>query len=79
MPIRLNNHIMPCNESGSTLRFMIPIGMLAGDQITFTGQGKLTTRPLDPYFHIFDQQGIDYSYNDALPLTLNGSLKSRSF
>lgn len=38
-----------CRESGSTLRFFIPIALLCGKQVTFTGTRKLLSRPLDVY------------------------------
>lgn len=67
--------IINCFESGSTLRFLIPIAATLGKKVTFDGKGKLVERPLDPYYKIFDVQGIDYENNDGkLPLTINGKL-----
>lgn len=68
-----------CNESGSTLRFLIPFAGLFDQPVTFTGHGKLTTRPLDPYFELFDRQGIRYDYPGQLPLTVHGHLQSGRF
>jgi 3-phosphoshikimate 1-carboxyvinyltransferase len=34
-----------CNESGSTLRFLIPVFSLTGKEVTFTGKGRLLSRP----------------------------------
>jgi 3-phosphoshikimate 1-carboxyvinyltransferase len=67
-----------CNESGSTLRFLIPLGLLTEKKITFHGKGKLVDRPLEPYFHILDKQNIKYEYN-GLPLTVEGKLKPGDF
>lgn len=78
-PIELLDTEFDCHESGSTLRFMIPIAMLAGDTVTFKGRGKLTTRPLDPFFDIFDEQGLKYDYKDSLPLEVTGSIKAGVF
>lgn len=64
-----------CNESGSTLRFLIPIALLTGNEITFTGKGRLGSRPLTPYYSIFNEQNIKYSSNTGLPLTIKGTLK----
>ena len=36
-----------CNESGSTLRFLIPIAAALGGEYIFTGRGRLVERPLD--------------------------------
>lgn len=69
-----------CIESGSTIRFLIPLAMLSEGKITFTGRGKLTTRPLGPYKEIFKKQNIDYIYEeDQLPLTVDGVLKSGDY
>jgi len=52
--IEIQNSIVDCIESGSTLRFLIPIALLQGDrEVTFTGTGKLPQRPLDEYYNIF--------------------------
>ena len=42
-----------CGESGSTLRFLIPIALLTGKKIKFTGHGRLMQRPMEPYFKMF--------------------------
>lgn len=68
-----------CRESGSTLRFLIPLGLLTGKETTFTGKGRLAQRPLTPYYRIFDAQGIRYSSAEGLPLTIEGRLKPGKF
>lgn len=68
------------NESGSTLRFLIPIAALDKKKISFTGRGKLVERPLDTYYHIFKEQSIRYETKDGLlPLTIYGGLKAGRF
>ena len=77
--INLKNKVIDCRESGSTLRFLIPLGILSNEKIIFTGSGKLVERPLDPYFEIFNKKGIEYKiFSDKinLPLEINGKLKS---
>lgn len=74
------NPIIDCKESGSTLRFLIPISLLWDNMTTFTGRGKLTSRPLDEYYKIFDKQDIKYTNNNGeLPLSLQGSIRPGSF
>ncbi len=69
-----------CMESGSTLRFLIPVALLAGKEITFTGRGRLSQRPLDVYCKIFEKQGINFYPNTGgLPITLTGKLKPGRF
>ena len=72
-------HVIDCNESGSTLRFLIPLG-LNGHTTNFTGRGKLVERPLDDYFNILDEQNITYQTTDGhLPLGVTGVLKPGNF
>ncbi len=69
-------NIIDANESGSTIRFMIPIALVCGDKITFTGKNNLVNRPLDPFLEIFDRDNIKYTKNDKyLPLEVEGTLK----
>lgn len=60
----LNNILIDCNESGSTLRFIIPIALAIGGKFSVTGRGRLLDRPLDDYYNIFDKQGILYKRVD---------------
>lgn len=78
--LQIKEKEIDCNESGSTLRFLIPIGTLANDEITFIGKGKLIERPLDTYYEIFNNQNMKYSNDKGkLPLTINGALKAGEY
>ncbi|ALB46487.1 3-phosphoshikimate 1-carboxyvinyltransferase [Clostridium beijerinckii] len=69
-----------CNESGSTLRFLVPIAALFDGVNRFVGRGNLGKRPLDTYYKIFDEQGIKYSYKEGiLDLKTEGKLKAGEF
>lgn len=69
-----------CNESGSTLRFLVPIASIFDGINRFVGRGNLGKRPLDTYYNIFDEQGIKYSYKEGiLDLKTEGKLKSGEF
>ena len=58
---------MDCGESGSTLRFLIPIALAVAGGGVFTGRGRLMQRPQKPYFDLFDEKGIAYEQReDAL-------------
>ena len=72
------NAVLRCRESGSTLRFFIPICLLDGKTFTFTGSEKLLSRPLSVYKEIFEKQGI-YFEATAEKITLGGKLKSGVF
>ena len=73
--------VIDANESGSTIRFMIPIALVNAEPITFTGKNNLVNRPLDSYFEIFDKQGIKYEHSDGvyLPLKVSGGLKPDTY
>ena len=69
-----------CNESGSTIRFLIPVGITSKNELVFDGKGKLVDRPLDSYYRIFDKQGLKYETKGGkLPLTVNGKLKPGNY
>ncbi|MEY8419320.1 3-phosphoshikimate 1-carboxyvinyltransferase [Oscillospiraceae bacterium 44-5] len=66
--------LLDCGESGSTLRFLIPIALALRGGGRFTGRGRLMDRPQKPYFDIFDEKGIFYEQKDGA-LTVKGELK----
>ena len=69
-----------CNESGSTIRFLIPVGITKENELIFDGKGKLVDRPLDSYYKIFEEQGLKYETTGGkLPLTVNGKLKAGNY
>ncbi|MBU1094140.1 MAG: 3-phosphoshikimate 1-carboxyvinyltransferase [Firmicutes bacterium] len=74
----LSQSTIDCKESGSTLRFMIPILLLQKEKVTFTGSGRLPLRSLDVYFDLFKQKNIHYTRpEDAyLPLEVKGPLRA---
>lgn len=75
---RIKNLTMDCCESGSTLRFMMPIALTTGKSITMTGRGRLMQRPQKPYFDLFSHKAISYVHNDD-SISLGGQLKSGLF
>lgn len=76
-PLVSGNGIFDCAESGSTLRFLIPLLLLTGEDTTVIGRGKLIERPLNVYYELFDFKEIYYKNNQGLlPLNLKGNLSS---
>ena len=65
--------VMDCGESGSTLRFLIPVALALKGGGKFTGHGRLMERPQDPYFALFREKGIFYEQKDGV-LTVRGKL-----
>ncbi len=72
------NAVLRCRESGSTLRFFIPICLLDGKEFTLTGSEKLLSRPLSVYEDIFKKQGIKFECEPD-KITLGGKLKSGNY
>ena len=64
-----------CHESGSTLRFFIPLCMLSGEQYTLHGSEYLLTRPLSVFEKIAREQGIVFEKHPD-SLTVQGRLHS---
>ncbi len=69
-----------CRESGSTLRFSIPLALTTGDEFEFVGRGKLPERPMDDYYRIFKEKGIRFETDGGkLPLTVKGKLEAGKY
>lgn len=67
-----------CIESGTTLRFFIPISAALGIKTTFTGKGRLPQRPIKVLTDLLESHGVKCS-GDSLPLTIEGKLKGGDF
>lgn len=64
-----------CNESGSTLRFFIPVFSLCDTTLRFTGRNRLLKRPQHIYEEIFNKQQISYTHCDEY-IEIGGCLKA---
>lgn len=69
---------MDCHESGSTLRFFIPICLLTGKKSVFHGTEKLLSRPLGVYRELCEMQGIAYQHTED-SLIVKGKISSGEF
>lgn len=70
--------IFDCLESGSTLRFFIPIALLIGKKVKFIGSEKLLSRGLSIYEDLCLKQGILYA-KDSTSITFNGKIQNGEF
>ncbi len=70
-----DERIVDCNESGSTLRFMIPLFSLTGKNVTFTGRGRLMERPQSVYDQIFSQRRLKFIHKNG-QIQIKGKLTS---
>ena len=72
------NQKLNSNESGSTLRFFIPLLLSGGEKAEFTGAKRLLERPLGIYEEICKEQGILFEKSDT-GLKVEGQLKASHF
>ena len=70
------NAAIDCRESGSTLRFLIPIAAALGVSARFVGRGRLPERPLGVYGELLPAHGVELRSQGGLPLEISGKLKS---
>jgi 3-phosphoshikimate 1-carboxyvinyltransferase len=68
-----------CLESGSTLRFLIPIAATGGKQVVFTGRGRLPRRPIGPYLDCLPKAGVLCDTSGGLPFKISGILRPGVF
>ena len=52
--------ILPCRESGSTLRFLIPLALCLGRPVTLRGSERLFERPLGVYEELCRDKGFSF-------------------
>ena len=79
--------VVNCHESGSTLRFFLPLFSLTGKRATFSGSKRLIERPQNVNEMLFQEQGIDFvrTYPNIIidgrlkpgELTLKGNVSSQ--
>ena len=69
---------LDCGESGSTLRFFIPLALDGRGLVRFVGHGRLMQRPLTVYQNLFAPLGVVWR-QEGDALTVEGELKSGRF
>ena len=67
---------LDCGESGSTLRFLIPVAAAGAVTACFTGCGRLPQRPIGIYLGCLPEKGVSMQTKGGLPLTVSGALQS---
>ena len=71
--------VLNCNESGSTLRFMLPIVGALGVDGTFHMEGRLANRPLSPLWEEMERMGCSLSRPTPNTLRCTGKLKQGEY
>ncbi len=72
------NSLLPCGESGSTLRFLLPVVAALGAEASFLMEGRLPDRPLSPLWEELEAHGIELTKSDNL-LIVGGKLTGTEF
>lgn len=70
--------LLDCGESGSTLRFLLPVAAALGGEASLTGSGRLPERPLSPLAEQLIEHGARLSAK-KLPIRLSGGLSCGRF
>ena len=79
-PIRPTALALPdCGESGSTLRFLLPVLCALGQTAEVTMHGRLPDRPLEPLWSELCRHGAVLGHKSREVLTVSGSLQGNDF
>lgn len=70
---------LDCGESGSTLRFLLPVTAAMGADACFTGHGRLPSRPLSPLLEEMEKKGVTFEGKGSLPLKCAGKLRGGEY
>ncbi len=65
-------------ESGSTLRFFIPVVLLSECEHSFTGYGRLMERPMEIYEKLCEEKGLYFAQKDG-KIAVKGKLVSGNY
>lgn len=76
--MQAENPVLECRESGSTLRFFIPLALCLGKTVTLSGSERLMERPLGVYEELCRENGFTFE-KDKNSVTLCGNLKSGNY
>ena len=75
---RVSNPKLNCKESGSTLRFLLPVAAASSENAFFEGEGRLPERPIKDMITVLADHGVSSSAS-ALPFELSGHLEGGTF
>ena len=70
---------LDCTESGSTLRFLLPVSAALGADVTFCGSKSLERRPLSPLYEEMEKHGVTMSEQGVFPLSCLGQLNGGEY
>ena len=79
LPEARSGALLDCGESGSTLRFLLPVVAALGCGARLTGHGRLPERPLSPLYEELVSHGAELSPQGTMPLEVDGRLRAGRF
>lgn len=71
--------VLDCGESGSTIRFLLPLIPALNINTSITGKGRLSKRPLSPLYEELSKKGCKMSEAGKFPLMVSGKLENGNF
>ena len=66
-------------ESGSTLRFLLPLATQSVPEVEFRAAGRLPQRPIRPFLDLLAEHGLEFPGGEAFPLRARGALRPGTF
>lgn len=75
----VDNAVADCGESGSTLRFLVPVVAALGLTVTFIRRGRLPQRPMEPLKSELLRHGVTLTDNEDGSLTVRGKLTAGAY
>ncbi len=70
----IDNVEVNCGESGSTLRFILPVFSSLGISYKVNVKGRLASRPLSPLYELMQENGVKFSKMGEYPMSVSGKL-----
>lgn len=77
--VQVTSPSLPCRESGSTLRFLLPVAAAVSSSAQFTAEGRLPERPSGPLIHQMERHGVRFPQGHGFPLQMEGRLTPGRF
>ncbi len=77
-PQNISSTVLDCRESGSTLRFILPLCLINGEEFVLKGKGRLMQRPMTVYRDLCREKGVEFEQTDQY-IKVKGSLKGGVF
>ncbi len=75
---KIPSAILPCRESGSTMRFLLPLCLAFGKETTLVGAPSLLKRPMTVYQDLFRSHNLSFEQTES-GITVKGQLKGAEY